>query len=167
MNNQRPVANRSELKVGLDYQGVYPCPVCRHGQISGLLMVDAFACNFCRHIFTANLADQSLHLEDSHQPFRWQWTGYRWRLLRSQEIEVTLTLWLIAIALILLPPGLIWLTYHTFPPLPTSHRSWFPLFWLGLVFITHSGLVFWLLLEHYQFPAYVAWQIRWQRWFNQ
>jgi hypothetical protein len=159
-------------KLELSYQGVYACPVCRHGQISQLVMVDAFACNFCRHIFTANLKEQSLRLEDSNQPFRWRWTGSNWQPLRwsasdrssSTDQEVTLAVWLIAIALLILPPSLIWLSYHTFPPLPDSPWDWFPLVWTIASLLIHFLLVLWLLVEHYQLPAYVSLRLRLQQW---
>ena len=30
----------------LNYQDTYICPVCRHGQIAALTLMDAFACDF-------------------------------------------------------------------------------------------------------------------------
>jgi hypothetical protein len=155
-----PLARKSELS----YQGIYACPVCRHGQISELIMVDAFACNFCRHIFTANLKAQSVRIEDSAQPFQWRWTGREWKPLQSLDRDVTLAVWLLSIALLTLPTTLIWLSYHTFPPLPDSRGSSFPLFWIAASLMLHALLVLWLLLEHYQFSPYVSLRLRWQQW---
>ncbi|MDP8935092.1 MAG: hypothetical protein M3N42_13370, partial [Cyanobacteriota bacterium] len=45
-------------------QDTYPCPVCRTGQISTMPMMDALACNFCQHIFTASVERQSLQMAD-------------------------------------------------------------------------------------------------------
>jgi hypothetical protein len=162
--HHRAADNRLEAKASLSYQEVYPCPVCRHGQISTLVMMDAFACNFCRHIFTANLAEQSLRLEDSTQAFRWRWAGHHWQPCRQSDQDVTFVIWLISVALVSIPPGLIWLSYHTFPPLPDSKWYWFPIAWAVLSFLEHSLLVLWLLCEHYQFPLYVTLRIQLQRW---
>lgn len=148
----------------LSYGDIYRCPVCRHGQLSQLTLMEAFACNFCRHIFTANLNEQSIRLEDSTQSFQWRWTGQSWKPSQQQEFDLTLVVWLTGVALVSLPPALIWLSYHTFPPLPESRWQWFPLLWTALAFLIHFSLVLWLLLEHYQFPAYVMLRIRLQRW---
>jgi hypothetical protein len=161
---QDPLNLSSNLKSDLSYQGIYTCPICRHGQISGLILMDAFACNFCRHIFTANLNAQSLRLEDSPQSVQWRWTSRGWKPLQSLDKDVTLAVWLMAIALLILPPGLIGLSYHTFPPLPDSTWSSFPLVWTATSFALHALLVLWLLLEHHQFGPYVSLRLGWQRW---
>ncbi len=148
----------------LNYQDIYTCPVCRHGQLSELTLMEAFACNFCRHIFTANLREQSIRLEDSTQLFQWRWTGRDWKPMRQQDFDLTLVVWLTGLALVTLPPALIWLSYHTFPPLPDSSWQWFPLLWTTLAFVIHFLLVLWLLAEHYQFPPYVLLRIQWRRW---
>lgn len=155
-----PVAS----KTNLSFQESYACPVCRHGQIEALTLMDAFACNFCRHIFTANLQEQLIRVEDSSQPFAWRWTGRVWQPAQQGDFNLTLVIWLVGVALVTLPPGLIWLSYHTFPPLPGSPWYWVPIAWTGLAFLTHFVLVLWLLVEHYQLPSYVALRIQLQRW---
>lgn len=150
-------------KSGLNFQGIYPCPICRHGQISELALMEAFACNFCRHIFTADLLAQSLRVEDSSQAYVWCWTGDRWRPARPDNYPLTLLVWIGSLLLILLPPGLIWLSYHTFPPLPDSPWYWFPILWAITTFCLHTGFVFWLLAEHQQLSLYVILKVRLQR----
>ncbi len=77
-------SDRSGLeRRSLNFHETYICPVCRHGQIAELTLMDAFACNFCRHIFTANLREQSIHVEDSSQPMTWRWNGRNWQGSKS------------------------------------------------------------------------------------
>lgn len=144
----------------LTFEEVYVCPVCRHGQISSIALMDAFACNFCRHIFTANLRDQILRVEDSSQPVTWHWNGQTWQATNRVHIDLTITIWVTGLVLIVLPPSLIWLSSHTFPPMHGSTGSWFPNFWIGLTFFSHFLFVSWLLVEHYQVPLYVACKVK-------
>lgn len=144
--------------------GTYPCPVCRHGQIQTLTLMDAFACDFCRHIFTPNLSEQTIQVVDSSQPMSWRWAGRRWRPVYQDDFNLTFVIWSVGIALIALPPGLVWMSSHTFPPLEGSRWSWFPSVWVGATLMTHVLLVGWLLVEHYQFPFYVATKVRLRQW---
>lgn len=157
---------QSADKHNLNYQDTYPCPVCRHGQISALTLMDAFACSFCRHIFTANLREQSIRVEDSSQPVTWRWNGRTWQAATPVDVNLNLVIWLVGVALVLLPPALIWLSSHTFPPMAGSRWAWFPLIWVGLTFASHFLFVAWLLVEHYQLPIYVAWKVRCQDWLS-
>lgn len=150
----------------LNYQETYLCPVCRHGHIESLTLMDAFACNFCRHIFTANLREQSIHVEDSSQPMSWRWNGRNWLAANQLDVDLTVVIWLVGVALVVLPPSLIWLSSHTFPPLEDNGWSWFPSLWIGLTFLTHFIFVAWLMVEHYQLPLYVACKIRLRQWFE-
>jgi hypothetical protein len=147
----------------LDYQGVYLCPICRHGHIMGLTLMDAFACDFCRHIFTANLSAQSVQVVDSSQPMSWRWNGRRWNAAYRDEINLTVVIWLVSGALTIFPPSLVWLSAHTFPPLPHSPWAWFPMVWVGCTFLIHFLMVSWLMIEHYQVPFYVSSKIRVQQ----
>lgn len=151
----------------LTYDQVYDCPVCRRGDLSELTLMDAFACSYCRHIFGASITEQTIRLADGIQPFQWRWDGRQWRPLQQADLELTLVVWLTGIALITLPPLLIWLPYHTFPPLPGSRWSQFPVLWLVGSFLSHLLVVLWLFLEHYQLPWYVATKIQLQRWRGQ
>ncbi|WP_225938327.1 hypothetical protein [Leptothermofonsia sichuanensis] len=154
-------------RCSLNYEETYICPVCRHGQIATLPLMDAFACNFCRHIFTADLRTQSIRVEDSSQPMTWRWNGRNWQGASSHmDMDLTVIIWLVGIALIVLPPGLIWLSSHAFPPMQGSAWYWFPTIWVGLAFLSHFLFVAWLLVEHYQFPLYVTCKIRLQDWLS-
>lgn len=147
----------------LDFQGQYLCPVCRHGQIAGLTLMDAFACGFCRHIFTANLNDQSLQVVDSSQPMSWRWNGRTWQVAHRDEFNLTAVIWIVSTVLVVLPPTLVWLSAYTFPPMPDSAWAWFPIAWAIGTFTIHFLMVFWLMAEHYQLPLYVASKIRLQQ----
>ena len=156
-----------EDRRALTFQETYICPICRHGHIESLTLMDAFACNFCRHIFTANLREQSIHVEDSSQPMTWRWTGRNWQAANQLDVDLTVVIWLVSVALVVLPPSLIWLSSHAFPPLDDSPGSWLPTVWIGLTFALHFVFVSWLMAEHYQFPFYVSSKVRLQRLFDQ
>lgn len=148
----------------LSYEGTYLCPVCRHGHIQTLTLMDAFACDFCRHIFTANLQEQSVQVVDSSQPMGWRWNGRTWRVVYRDDFNLTFVIWAVGTALVALPPGLVWLSSHTFPPLEGSRWSWLPGVWVGLTFSVHFLLVLWLITEHYQFPLYVSVKVKLRQW---
>jgi hypothetical protein len=150
----------------LNFQETYVCPICRHGQIESLTLMDAFACTFCRHIFTANLRDQSVHVEDSSQPMTWRWTGRNWQAANQTDVDLTVVIWLVSISLVVLPPSLIWISSHAVPPLEGTAGAWFPTFWVGLTFLLHFLFVSWLMAEHYQVPLYVSCKVRLRQWFD-
>ncbi|MBE9080182.1 hypothetical protein IQ241_23320 [Romeria aff. gracilis LEGE 07310] len=156
------VASDSNPSRQLAFHDSYRCPMCCHGQLSGLTLMDAFACDFCRHIFTANLSAQSLQVADSAQPMAWRWNGQRWRAAQRADLEVTALIWLFGLSLACFPTGIIALSNYIFPPLESSSQS-FPLVWTGLTFLIHGSLVFWLLAEHYQWPPYITAKIRLRR----
>lgn len=152
----------------LSFQDHYPCPVCLYGRIEGLFMVDAFACNFCRHIFTVDDAQQCLCLEDHAQAMKWHWSGDRWLFLRYPiSPDWLLWVWSLGVAFIATPTGLVWLSYHTFPPLPNQQGAMFPALWTGLTFLAHFTIVAWLCLEHFQWPLYVAMRLYSRRFLDQ
>jgi rubredoxin len=146
----------SSEKRSLNYQDTFVCPVCRHGQLSAITLMDAFSCNFCRHIFTANLQNQTVAVEDSSQKMTWRWNGQTWQVGNQEAIELTWAIRLGSLALVLLPPIIIWLPSYIFPPLEGSNLDWLPNTWVWLTFINHLVMVSWLLAEYYQFPPYVA-----------
>ncbi|EKQ68631.1 hypothetical protein OsccyDRAFT_3169 [Leptolyngbyaceae cyanobacterium JSC-12] len=158
----RKTSFRVTERRSLNYEETYLCPVCRHGQISSLALMDAFSCNFCRHIFTADLRDQSIRVEDSSQPMTWRWNGHGWQGLHRTNVDLTAVIWLIGAALVILPPSLIWISSHTFPPVEGEKLSWFPTVWVSLAFLIHLTFVSWLLAEHYQLPLYVTCKVRLQ-----
>lgn len=146
----------------LSYGDVYPCPICRHGQISALTLMEALACDFCRHIFTADLKRQSIRVEDISQPSVWRWNGRAWKMLRPQEGELVFALWLSAgVAIAILSATLLWLAAYIFPPLEGSSGSWVPKIWPFVALLTHLSLfVLWPLAERYQLPLYIVLKVR-------
>ena len=161
--------SKSSARSGLDrrslnFHETYLCPVCRHGQIAELTLMDAFACNFCRHIFTANLREQSIHVEDSSQPMTWRWNGRNWQAANQLDVDLTLVIWIVGVILVVLPPTLIFLSSRIVPPLDGSTLAWLPNVWVGLTFLTHFAFVAWLMVEHYQLPIYVSSKVRIRQW---
>jgi hypothetical protein len=154
----------------LAFEHRYPCPVCRYGQIEGLFLVDAFSCGFCRHIFTVDMPQQYLRLEDTAQPLQWRWTGDRWVSARSVvTADSLLLLWGFGLAFVLVPTALVWLANHTFPPLPSldgDGGTSFGLLWTGLTFLCHGSIVAWFCLEYYQIPLYLMLKLYIQRLFQ-
>ncbi len=125
----------------LEPEGVYLCPVCRHGQIAPMVLMETYACNFCRHILSLDTTRQTARLEDTAMIFRWQWTGTTWRSLNTPPVTLTYTAIVLGVLLMTLPPLLIWLGQQIFPPLSGDRWQWFPLFWVGLTFLAHAVLV--------------------------
>ena len=72
----------------LNYFGTYTCPVCRHGEVTAMTLMEAFACNFCRHIFAVNLEQQILKMADSQVPLSWRWNGRHWQGIQQDGIEL-------------------------------------------------------------------------------
>jgi hypothetical protein len=143
--------------------GTYECPICRHGTLSGLALMDAYACNFCRHIFTANLSEQILRVEDSATPMAWRWSGKRWRSVQSMNEDLTLLVWIGCFAVMTLPPAIVWVPAQIFPPLEGSQGAWFPDVWFVAIVVAHLVIGSWLLAEHYQWRPYITTRDRLQR----
>ena len=150
-------------------RGDYPCPICRHGRVTLMPMMEtAMACDFCRHLFTANFSDQVLRVEDSAQPLSWRWGGRAWQLVRRGGDRVlTPSVWVAALGLAVLPAAIIGFAQYVFPPLPGSRGSMLGPWWLSLTAIAHFCLVGWVLLEHYQLPGYVSWKVQVRDWLDQ
>ncbi|MBW4574208.1 MAG: TIGR02652 family protein [Aphanothece sp. CMT-3BRIN-NPC111] len=138
--------------------GVYSCPVCHHGQIAAMPLMDTFACNFCRHIFTSDPLQQSLTMADSSSPVTWRWNGRAWRGANRNGVELGWGVGLGAIALVLLPTTIVALSAYIFPPADGSPFSWIPTFWIGLTFLCHSAFVASVIVEYYQFPVFAYWK---------
>lgn len=139
----------------LSYQGVYPCPVCRVGQIQAMPLMDAMACECRRHIFTADIERQLLTMPERNPPLTWRWNGRNWTGARLEGLELGWFTWLFAIAFVTVPTTLIGLTAYTFPPNPGSNLSWLPVVWTVLTFLSHLAIVSWLVIEFYQFPVWM------------
>lgn len=135
----------------LNLDGIYTCPVCRYGEISALPLMDAFACNFCQHIFTVQMEQQSLKIADTSLPLTWHWNGRSWQA-SGNSVKIDWEIKLAAIAFVLLPTILMGLAAYIFPPVSGSYLYWFPLFWTGLTFLSHLAIVVSIFVEYYQFP---------------
>ncbi|MBE9039182.1 DUF2396 family protein [Oscillatoriales cyanobacterium LEGE 11467] len=146
-------ASPSPSVTPLNFRGAYRCPACRRGQISALVLTEAFGCNTCNHIFTANLAKQSVQVVDSSPPLAWRWNGRKWKPTHRDVDPLNGWVWCLAIAFVLLPTSIVALGAYVFPPLPDSAWGWFPLAWAGLTLGAHFACVAWLVMEYYQFPA--------------
>jgi hypothetical protein len=145
------------------YQEVYPCPVCRLTQLKAMPLMDAMACDCCRHIFTADIERQQLKMVDRQPPLTWRWNGRNWTGAHLEGVEWGWTYWLLAVAFVVLPTTFIWLAAYTFPPEPGSTLSWVPVFWTGLTFLSHLTIIGWLVTEFYQFPIRAYLRVRWQQ----
>jgi hypothetical protein len=152
----------SDSKNSLNYQGVYPCPICRHGEIRTLTLMEAFACNFCQHIFTANLEQQVLKMADSQLPLTWRWQGKGWQGMRQESLEFVWGYRFAGLVFILLPTTIVATGAYLFPPLPQSPLAWLPLAWVIATFCAHLFCLLWLVLEYYQIPLGWYW-LRWAR----
>ena len=150
-----------------DY-GTYTCPVCRHGQISAMpLMEETFACNFCRHIFVANLEKQLLKMADSQLPLTWCWDGHSWKGVYREGLEPAWVYWLAGAAFVIFPPTLVGVAGYLFPPIPESPLAWLPAFWTGLTLSLHLAFILWLVVQYYQFPVFLYLRALTQRWRSQ
>lgn len=147
----------------LNYHETYTCPVCGHGELSLLTLTDAFACNFCRHIFAANLDSQSVQMIDNVQPMVWFWTGSRWKHNRGADGNVTAVVWSFALAIACLPALLVMLSNYMFPPIDSNGLNQFSIIWTSATLLAHAGIVLWLIAEHYQWPWYVTTKIKLSR----
>ncbi|OKH35240.1 hypothetical protein NIES2119_20935 [[Phormidium ambiguum] IAM M-71] len=144
----------------LNFQDSYSCPVCRYGHISVLTLTEAFACDFCRHIFTANLEEQVLIMADSTPPMAWRWNGKNWKIAHQKDLELSFVVWLLGIALVVFPTLIVGVSSYIFPPEEGSYQSSFPIFWLFLTFFSHLTLVIWLLAESFQLPFYTYLKVK-------
>ncbi|MGB3205975.1 MAG: hypothetical protein WBB28_13375, partial [Crinalium sp.] len=124
------------------------------GQISTMPLMEALACNFCRHIFTLNVVTQHLTMADSSLPLTWRWNGRGWRSVYQNGVVIGWGIVLGAIAFVLLPATLVALSAYIFPAEPDTFLSWLPLFWIGLTFVCHLLLVVSIVIESYQFPVF-------------
>ena len=150
----------------LSYSSTYRCPACASGELSVLALMDVFACDFCRHMFTANLDAQSVQLADTVRSRIWHWNGWRWRTSQQGD-TTTVAVWAFAAGLTSVPVALIALSNYIFPPLEVSN---FPLIWIGLTLIAHGAMASWLLAEYHHWPLYISSRIRLklfrERWFS-
>ncbi len=159
-------SKKPQRRLHLGAAEAYECPVCRHGVIEPMTLMDTYACGFCRHIFDVNLAEQTVHVVDSVQPMGWRWQGWRWQPLHQGRGDITITLWVVGLALILFPAGIVAMGGYVFPPLDETPGLNWSLVWAVATLTAHSAMVGWLIAEHYQFPIYVLAKIRCRRFFE-
>ena len=136
-------------------KGEYSCPVCRHGKVSEMLMMEAFSCNFCQHIFTTNFEKQLLKMADSQLPLTWYWNGKTWKGIHREGVEIGWSYIAVALAFVLLPTAIVGSGMYLFPASPDSLLYWLPLAWTAVTFCAHLFCVVWLIIEYYQFPIFL------------
>lgn len=145
----------------LNLDEAFPCPICREGTIEAIVLTEAFACECCRHILSANLSEQQVQVVDSSQPLTWLWNGQRWRLVRRENAQEISTLVLLSAALlIVIPASVVWLAGELFPPLTPTTGIPFSRLWAMITLGAHLSFVLWLVGEYYQIPLYLAAKIR-------
>lgn len=115
-------------------------------------MMDAFSCDFCHHIFTADLNQRLLKTADTHLPMIWRWDGKGWRRQEAEGIKIGWAYIIAACLFVFIPPTLIGISALLFPPIPGSFLSWLPMLWTLLTFAAHLLCIAWLVVEYHQFP---------------
>ncbi|NJO39185.1 MAG: hypothetical protein HC769_22465 [Cyanobacteria bacterium CRU_2_1] len=138
---------------GFNEQGVYPCPACRLGQIQALSLMDAMACNTCRHIFTANLQRQWLLMVDRSPPLVWHWNGRNWTGAHVEGVKLGWRYWLSAVAFVLLPPTLIGVSAYALVTASGASPPLLSIVWTGLTFLLHLALIGRSIIGFYRFPV--------------
>lgn len=141
------------LNKTIDYQGVYPCPLCRAGDISNMALMEAMSCNFCQQIFTIDLEKQELILPSRQPPLTWRWDGMNWKQPRLEGVELGWGYTVGALAFIALPTTLTGIIAYYLPPQPQQPFTWVPCIWAFLTFLSHSSVIIWLFVEIYQIPV--------------
>lgn len=135
--------------------GEYPCPVCRHGKVSEMLLMETFSCGFCQHIFTTNFDKQLLKMADSQLPLTWYWNGKNWKGIHREGVEIGWVYFVFALGFVCIPTSIIASGMYLFPADQDSLLAWLPLAWTILTFCAHLLCVVWLIIEYYQFPIFL------------
>ncbi len=136
-------------------KGKYFCPVCRHGKVSEMPLMETFACNFCQHIFTTNFDKQLLKMADSQLPLTWYWNGKTWKGIYREGVDIGWGYLVFAVGFVCIPTAIIAFGAYLFPPVTGSFLAWLPLAWTILTFCAHLSGVIWLIIEYYQFPIFL------------
>lgn len=142
-----------------DLKGKYPCPVCRHGKVAEMPLMETFACGFCQHIFTTNFDKQLLKMVDSQLPLTWYWNGKGWKGIHREGMELGWVYLLFACCFIFIPTVIVGTVTYLFPPATGSLLSWLPGTWIILTFCAHLLCIIWLLIEYYQFPIFLYFKV--------
>ncbi len=128
-----------------------------------MVMMDTLSCGFCRHIFSAELNQQLIRVEDTIPKSTWTWQGDRWTSLNSSNIDLTQLVWFTSLFITVVPASMIGISAYIFPPIGGLQWNSFSVVWDELTFGIHTLIAAWLLVEHYQLPSYVAAKITIQR----
>jgi hypothetical protein len=147
--------NSKDKNDRLELHGVYTCPVCRHGKIQAIPLMEAFACDLCHHIFTANFERQLLKMVDSQIPLTWYWNGKVWKGIQRENFEFGWGYFIAGTAFVGIPTSIIALATYLFPTIPGSNLYWLPITWTVLTFLCHLFCLIWLIVEYYQFPVFL------------
>ncbi|WP_016949292.1 hypothetical protein [Anabaena sp. PCC 7108] len=152
------------FSTSLNFQGDYPCPVCRIGKIYHMSLMEAMSCDFCQEIFTVNLELQQIKMPSREPPLVWRWNGFKWTEAQLEGVELGWGYVLAAIGFIFFPTTLIAIGAYHFPPAPHDPLSWIPSIWTVLTFLLHLAIIVWILIEIYQIPimAYFRAINRWR-----
>ncbi|MBF2001803.1 MAG: hypothetical protein IGS50_06325 [Synechococcales cyanobacterium C42_A2020_086] len=142
--------SRTQSHSPFSTQSVYPCPACRLGQIQALPLMEAMACDTCRHIFTTNVERQRLLLADRTPALAWHWNGKNWTGAHVEGRRLSWLYWLSAAAFLLLPPMLIGVSAYMVSAEGELPR--FSLVWAGLALLLHGALIGRSLLGFYRLP---------------
>lgn len=149
------------------FDDVYPCPVCRLGQIKVLFLMDVMACELCRHMFTANLERQRLFRADRQPTRSWHWNGQTWIGGHAEGIKLDWIFWLSASAFVFFPPTLIQLLAYYLVSTPNTSEPWLPVVWTGLTFLFHLWIVVYAIIGFYQFSVGTYLRVMRQQWLSQ
>ncbi|WP_414528435.1 hypothetical protein [Nodularia chucula] len=141
------------FSTSFDFQGVYPCPVCRVGKIYPMPMMETMACDFCHEIFTVNVEKQQLKMPARQPPLIWRWNGWNWTEAQLEGVALGWGYGLAAVAFVVLPTSLIALVAYYFPPVSDDPISWLPYIWTILTFLSHLSIILWIWVEIYQIPV--------------
>ncbi len=140
-----------------------PCPVCRHGTIRSLpLMDETWACFSCQHLFAVKGDAAMVRLLDAQGSLTWSWQA-RLGAWRRWQPQATALGWGYAIAGVLfalLPPLLVEMPAYWFPP---RTGGWLPHFWALLTLLVHGGILAWLVLGYLQLPVGLYLQALWRQ----
>lgn len=132
-----------------------------------MVMMETLSCSFCRHIFSADLRQQILRVEDTIPKLTWVWQGDRWASQHLGQGNLTYNLthlvWLTSLFMVTIPATLVWLSAYIFPPIGGLHWNSFSMVWGDVTWGLHGLIAVWLLVEHYQLPSYIAAKITIQR----
>lgn len=139
-----------------------PCPICRHGAIAEMPMMESLGCNFCNHIFVIekepNSMRQVMRMADTVSTLRWVWNGKCWENANEAQLLTSRWLAIAGILLVLVPTLITSLAANLFPTEPDLPLSWFPKFWAITTFFGHLFVVLSIAQDYIQFPFPVYWR---------